>query len=477
MNTSVASLAQDIESSAEYQALLLAAAGRPERSMGESVIPAEPPVWSEVRQRATDLLSDPPHLSVIVHLVKADAHLSGFAGLHKSLQLMTEKLTDQWDEVLPHADPDDPEDPFYERVNHLREIAEDPAFIKSLPLLPLVTVRGIGAFSSHDVDIAGGQVSASEEELARCQEGLIRGAFEQAEILDLQTVNASMSGIIDLSVSIESLFNERAGREHALSFVPLRTCIEKCMDRFLVHAQPRLATSTAPSSDTTEADSQITEAHYTAEQGSDDALKHDAALNNRASVCNAFDQIIRYYQQHEPSSPVPILAYRARNMVNKSFFEVLDDLAPSEKGNMPALLAALNTNPLASLMSESYLQFVSGDVIAVQASTHALPTDEESHASVTTGANVQSGESVDSGANYASGESDYSGRNGNFMVSSRSDAGLLLNSIEAYFNRQEPSSPVPLVVAEIRKLIPKRFTELIQEFSHTLDTAGGQSSE
>ncbi len=40
------------------------------------------------------------------------------------------------------------------------------------------------------------------------------------------------------------------------------------------------------------------------------------------------DKLITYYQQHEPSSPVPILLVRARRLVPKSFLELMEDLAP-----------------------------------------------------------------------------------------------------------------------------------------------------
>ncbi|MFK7997919.1 MAG: hypothetical protein AB8B87_27595, partial [Granulosicoccus sp.] len=62
-------------------------------------------------------------------------------------------------------------------------------------------------------------------------------------------------------------------------------------------------------------------------------------------------------------------------------------------------------------------------------------------------------------------------------LQSRNDVAELLNSIDGYFDRYEPSSPVPLVIAEIRKLLPKRFTELIEEFNRVLRPPADTSSE
>ncbi len=40
------------------------------------------------------------------------------------------------------------------------------------------------------------------------------------------------------------------------------------------------------------------------------------------------DKICKYYAQNEPASPVPLLLERAKRLVPKNFFEVLEDLAP-----------------------------------------------------------------------------------------------------------------------------------------------------
>jgi type VI secretion system protein ImpA len=41
------------------------------------------------------------------------------------------------------------------------------------------------------------------------------------------------------------------------------------------------------------------------------------------------DQILDYYRQREPSSPVPLLLQRARRLVPMSFVEAMRELAPS----------------------------------------------------------------------------------------------------------------------------------------------------
>jgi len=355
--------AADIEASPEYQALLVAVAGKPERSMGDAVIPAEPPAWGEARKLANSLLSDPPHLSVLVFLTKAEANVAGYIGMYQAFERMHDNLLSAWDSMIPEADADDPDDPYYERVNYLHELSEDPAFISGLQRIPLVEVRGLGAFSVRDIDIANGQIEGTEEEVARCQEGLIRGAFAEAETETLTETQNAVTGLIALIDKIETLFNERAGAAHGLSLSQLQACLAVCQSRlndFVV----------VNTSQTTENDDSMPADTPSKTPGTQHAatavttVRPGAALADRDAVCASFDQIIRFYQQYEPTSPVPVLAQRARDMTSKSFFEVLEDLGAGEKGNLPALLGALDGNPLGSVLNDSYQRFLNGEVIA-----------------------------------------------------------------------------------------------------------------
>ncbi|MBN3807358.1 type VI secretion system protein TssA, partial [Paraburkholderia sp. Ac-20336] len=51
-------------------------------------------------------------------------------------------------------------------------------------------------------------------------------------------------------------------------------------------------------------------------------------ITDRQDVIRVLDKICAYYERHEPSSPVPLLLLRARRLVDKSFMEILQDLAP-----------------------------------------------------------------------------------------------------------------------------------------------------
>lgn len=436
---SVDEAALAVENSKDYQLLKVVAKGKAERAMGKKeVIPAEPPVWAEVKRLANSLLTDPPHLSILIYLAKAETHLNGFGGLCESLDLIYEKLESSWDTLAPGPDSEDPDDPYYDRANYLSEITESSLFTKSLSALPLVDVRGIGRFSSADIEIATGQIPASEEEQQRCQEGLIVGAFNEADPSYLQSLRNSFVRIDELCELIQSFYNDRAGENNWIDCSPLRSRIKSCEQHFNNYASARLAElNVAQQIDATASDSMSSESSPQESSGDQAGnVKIDAILD-RESVVRSLENIVVYFQTAEPSSPVPLLAHRALEMTQKNFFQVLDDLVPSHKGNLSLLLSTLQNNLLASILSDCYQRYTAGSFGPFVSDT---PLDSS-------------------------------------PIKSRQEVKGVLDAIDVYFTQNEPSSPVPMVVEEIRKIIPKRFPDLVEEFNRVLGPTTEQESK
>ena len=63
-------------------------------------------------------------------------------------------------------------------------------------------------------------------------------------------------------------------------------------------------------------------------------------LATRADVIAALDRLCDYYARHEPSSPVPLLLHRARGLVDKSFVDLLKDLAPEGLAQLTSVVGA-----------------------------------------------------------------------------------------------------------------------------------------
>lgn len=461
---------EDFESTPEFQALIVAATGKPERSMGDSVIPAEPPQWNEVRSLAKKLLVTADNqLALHVYLIQAEANIVGFTGFRDALQTTLELIQNRWDDMYPAPDQEDPDDMYYARINLVNELSEQPVFLDSIHRLPLVSVRGIGEFSSRDIDISAGVVSGSEEDRARCQEGLIRGAFAESDKENLQRMADSLEALPELCRAIEGAFNEKTGQSGVLSLKRLITRIDTCRDNYNEFAKEHLeqVASQAETAGESGTAPDVGGAVQTT------APAPCSSLGSRAMVMESFDAILRYYEQHEPSSPVRELTYRTREFVNKPFFELMQALAPAYRDDLPGMLAQLQKQPLAAVLSDSYSRFLTGETLPVSPQPTALP---EGIAPNNNGENMHR---VGEGPQHTGAlTTNNSGNNDSgIVIGSRQQVLEVLQDIETYFVNAEPASPIPLVISDIRKLVSKRFVELVTEFSRLLPAATTEAVE
>lgn len=51
-------------------------------------------------------------------------------------------------------------------------------------------------------------------------------------------------------------------------------------------------------------------------------------ISSRDEVQQSLERLLQYYARHEPSSPLPVLLRRAKNLVNADFATIVRDLIP-----------------------------------------------------------------------------------------------------------------------------------------------------
>ena len=102
---------ENLEYDLGFQALQAAAAGKPERQYGATIIAAEPPDWPAIREQALVLATRTRDLRLAVWLIRSAAHTDGIVGAVKGLQLLRGLLERYWDHVHPVLDVSDGNDP------------------------------------------------------------------------------------------------------------------------------------------------------------------------------------------------------------------------------------------------------------------------------------------------------------------------------------------------------------------------------
>jgi type VI secretion system protein ImpA len=309
----------------EYDAVFLeleqAAQGKPEVQYGSTITPAAPADWQIVMALALQLMQRSRDLRVAVLLTRALLKLRGIAGLADGLALLADLIDTRWDTVHPQLDADDGNDPML-RVNILATLCEPAGVLRDLRDTTLVVARAHGSFSLRDIDIASGELDAPDGQ-EKVTQAVIEAAFLEAGRDALAATAAALQAALQSSVRIERLLTEKVGVARALDFAPLTTMLRRAGDVV------GLRLAAMPGGQAALAENAVADTAPEAPgQGPAPATLRRAEIDSRDDVRLMLDKLCAYYAAHEPSSPVPLLLQRARRMVDKSFMELMQELAP-----------------------------------------------------------------------------------------------------------------------------------------------------
>lgn len=297
--------------------------GKPEVQYGDTITPAVPPDWKHVQRLASELLDRSRDLRLAVAMLRAQLALQGMAGCADGLRLIESLLVQRWDSVHPQLDPDDDNDPML-RINSLAVLADGATLLRELKEAPLIVLPALGPVSLRTLDIASGEVPPPEGE-AKVELSSIEAALRDADPERVRSLSAALSQAHDSATNIETLLVRQVGSSQALNLDLLVKYLRRARD--FANAGVPEAEAPAPAADESGGAAAAAPAEGTVRAaGAPAAISGD--ITSRADVIRMLDKIIKYYAQNEPASPVPLLLGRARRLVPKNFFEVLEDLAP-----------------------------------------------------------------------------------------------------------------------------------------------------
>jgi type VI secretion system protein ImpA len=317
----------DLEYDPDFLELEQVVHGKPEVQYGKTTVAATPPDWKIAEALSLDLLAKSRDLRVAVHLSRALLNRKGFGGFSEGLALVEGLLEQRWDHVYPQLDPDDDNDPTA-RVNALSALTEQTGMLIDVRDASLASSRAHGVVTLRDIEYATGEVplaNGAEAPSLNSIEAVIADAHEDAAATHTALLEALHS-----AMRIETVLTERVGAARSIDLSPLTRLLRRAAD-FLGERIGGMGDTGGPA------------------EAADPSSGGDAAAGERVSAASAaaplsgdiadrqdvirmIDKICAYYQRHEPSSPVPLLLMRARRLVDKSFMEILQDLAPEGMG-------------------------------------------------------------------------------------------------------------------------------------------------
>jgi type VI secretion system protein ImpA len=293
--------------------LARAAKGKVAQTLGDSTIAAEPPVWSDVRNRATDLLVRTRDLRVAVYLTRSLLNTDGLAGFGEGLSLIRGMLERYWDCVHPQLDPDDDNDPT-SRVNAIAALCDRDTTLLNVQEAPLVSSRAMGRFGLRQLLIAKGEIPASADSNAAIPDlATIDAAFMDADVDEMQATADALTRCSGDLAAMDAILMEKIGGAQAPDLDSLSSMLKSI--QAVMSAQ--LARRGVGVVQDAEAGGQL---------GADQSVSGE--ITSREDAVRMMDKISDYFQRHEPSSPVPLLMRRAKRLVSMSFMDILKDMAP-----------------------------------------------------------------------------------------------------------------------------------------------------
>lgn len=311
----------NLEYDPDFLALEQAVLGKPEVQYGDTITAAVPPDWKLVRRLAAELSERSRDLRLVLHLLRANLALNGVEGLVDGVALIERLLEERWDSVHPQLDADDDMDPML-RINSLAILADTGTILKDLKEATLVVLPGLGPLSLRMLEIAHGELAVPEGKDKLTVDSIER-ALADVELALLAAAVDNLTRAHASAVNIETLLVRQVGSSQALNLDVLTRALKRGRD-FLGQ---QLAARTEGQGDADAAADTESAADAPA-RGAARAAGGSGEISDRADVVRALDKLIKYYQQSEPSSPLPLLLERAKRLVHKNFFEILEDLAP-----------------------------------------------------------------------------------------------------------------------------------------------------
>jgi type VI secretion system protein ImpA len=279
--------------------------------------------WPDVIEGSLALFTRTRDLRTAVwltHALIAKQHIDGFT---TGLRLVRRLVEELWDDVHPELESLDEGLP-PTRTNVIASLADLEKTINPLRRMPLIETPQ-ARFCFRDYEIANGDIQSPNAEVDSGEsEGdgtstlpMIQGALDEhgreANIVIYQQLMAAR----DDTKVIERVFDDAVGAGYSPDLTPLNDLLYKMTQLFVQLGGVNEADSGAEEDTQDGVDAAGTV-----------ALRASGEIHNRADAIRTLERVAKYFEENEPSSPVPLILNRASSLISKNFIEVLQDLNP-----------------------------------------------------------------------------------------------------------------------------------------------------
>ncbi len=351
-------------------------------------------------------------------------------------------LSEQWEAVHPRAMDGD----FIMREVALQSLDELPTVVLPLQHAPLFVSRRIGPFAFRSQLVATGETKLVEGE-QHPDRGLIQAALDDADVDDLTAVLARIKAMAGALVAIRTIWQDKVGADHSLSFPRLSTLVDQIV-AFLDAAVARRVPGHQASPVAETAPGTVAPAGQPSFA--------PGACGNILQVKDTLASCLGYFRRMEPSSPAVLLIGQAQQLIGKSLIEVIQLMFPDY---LDRAILEIGDRPRFRLP----LERLSAPEESSEDEGYGSESDEDG-----SGEETSDGEGDDAAFEDGDASSDGAREGGEASapkaaarIESRADAILGMRAVAAFYRQTEPSHPTPLLMDKACALAQHDFMALL----------------
>jgi type VI secretion system protein ImpA len=317
----------DLSNDGEFDQLRTILKGKPEIEVGNLKKPAEPPDWSELKNRSIEFLGKSRHLEVAVMLCASSLKTDGLSGFVDGLQIVRGLLENFWSNVFPALDPDIDNDPG-QRLNILGALTAERGsyslgwltIVDFLYTAPIYQAKGVPPLTYDDLLASKLKATGDKGAPANAPDpakigAVLRGAGDGI----LENHCQALRQALEATQGIDQFLVNTIGAANTISFEVL----EKALREMISGLSPFLPGTKAATETTAAA---VSGEAGNGGEGVAAGIAVRGSVRSRDDVVNALERICDYYSQVEPCSPVPYLLRRAQMLARMDFVQAVQEL-------------------------------------------------------------------------------------------------------------------------------------------------------
>ncbi len=313
-------------------------AGKPEQQMGDSIIPATPPNWKFVEKNAAELMTKTRDLRIVIYWTVARLAKAGISGFREGLAVIQALSEHFWNELWPIPDDGDVQ----ERLSALLTLSPQPGgfssdmtVIQLLNDMPLCSSPRVGEYSLRDIRDAQ---ERGDDDATK----LIKAALLDTDPAWIEETRSHVEAVIQCLKDIKDCYYE-----HGQGTPDFRMTGDLLKEMLLFFDTRPVA---APAPETPQPPEQPTPAvapaaadapaaPQTPPVGTQAPMPANAnTLTGRNDAIRIMEQLCIWFEENEPSSPVPYFLKRAIRAVGANFMDILADIAPNMQDQAKLIL-------------------------------------------------------------------------------------------------------------------------------------------